>query len=106
MRIRLIRDDLGVAAGVADSDDVIHRDGRRWWRCGAIIDVEHRACQILVGNGDAEPADDESEAACAGWQANRARVLESREMLAQGIEPEDREAYRRGELETDNEGAE
>jgi hypothetical protein len=33
-------------------------------------------------------------------------VLESREMLARGIDPKYREAFRRGELETDNEGAE
>ena len=71
MQIKLIRSDLGVAAGVADSEDMVHRDGRRWWRCGAIIDVPQRACEILVGNGDAEPADDEAEAACAGWRDNR-----------------------------------
>ncbi len=62
--------------------------------------------KIRIGNGGAGPGDDESEAACAGGQANGARGLESREMLAQGIEPEDREAFRRGELETDTEGAE
>ena len=98
MQIKLIRSDLGVAAGVADSEDMIHRDGRRWWRCGAVIDVPQRACEILVGNGDAEPADDEAESACAGWRDKRATVLESREMLARGIEPEDREAFRRGEI--------
>ena len=34
-----------------------------------------------------------------GWQNNRQQVLLSREMLAKGIEPEDREAYRAGEFE-------
>jgi hypothetical protein len=58
----------------------------------------HNAREILVGNGDAEPADAEAEAACEGWRDKRAAVLESREMLARGIEPEDREAFRRGEL--------
>ena len=65
---------------------------------GAIIDVPQRAAVLLVGNGDAEPADNEAEQACKGWKDNRQQVLLSREMLARGIEPEDREAFRAGEF--------
>jgi hypothetical protein len=54
--------------------------------------------QLLVGNGDAEPADEEAEAACPKWQINRADVLLSREMLAKAIDPEDRERFRAGEI--------
>jgi hypothetical protein len=99
MQIRLIRDDLGVAASAPDSEQMTEQSGRRFWLRGAIIDVPERAAVLLVGNGDAEPADDEAERACKGWQNNRQQVLLSREMLAKGIEPEDREAYRAGEFE-------
>ncbi len=99
MQIRLIRDDLGVAASVPDSDQMTERNGDRFWIAGAVIDVPARAAVLLVGNGDAEPADDEAEEACAGWEKNRQAVLLSREMLAKGIEPEDREAYQAGEFE-------
>jgi hypothetical protein len=94
MQIRLIRDDLGVAASAPDSEQMTEQSGRRFWLRGAIIDVPERAAVLLVGNGDAEPADDEAERACKGWQNNRQQVLLSRQMLAEGIEPEDREEYR------------
>lgn len=90
----MIRDDLGVAANAPDSEQMTERGGRRFWLRGAIIDVPQRAAVLLVGNGDAEPADDEAERACAGWETNRQQVLLSRQMLAEGIEPEDREEYR------------
>jgi hypothetical protein len=99
MQIRLIRDDLGVAASVPDSDQMTERNGDRFWVAGAIIDVPERAAVLLVGNGDAEPADDEAERACKGWKDNRQAVLLSREMLARGIEPEDREAFKSGEFQ-------
>jgi len=98
MQIRLIRDDLGVAASAPDSDQMTEQGGRRFWLRGAVIEVPERAAVLLVGNGDAEPADDEAERACAGWKNNRQQVLLSREMLARGIEPEDREAFRAGEF--------
>ena len=98
MQIRLIRDDLGVAASVPDSDQMTEQGGRRFWLRGAIIDVPERAAVLLVGNGDAEPADDEAEQACKGWKDNRHQVLLSREMLARGIEPEDREAFKAGKF--------
>jgi len=97
MQIRLIRDDLGVAASAPDSDQMTEQGGRRFWLRGAIIDVPERAAVLLVGNGDAEPADDEAERACKGWKDNRQAVLLSREMLARGIEPEDREGYRQAQ---------
>lgn len=90
----MIRDDLGVAASAPDSDQMTEQGGRRFWLQGAIIDVPERAAVLLVGNGDAEPADDEAEQACEGWKNNRQQVLLSRQMLAEGIEPEDREEYR------------
>ena len=71
MRIRLIRDDLGVAASAPDSDQMTEQGGRRFWLRGAVIDVPERAAVLLVGNGDAEPADDEAERVCKGWQNNR-----------------------------------
>ena len=94
MQIRLIRDDLGVAASAPDSDQMTEQGGRRFWLRGAVIEVPQRAAVLLVGNGDAEPADDEAEQACEGWRNNRQQVLLSRQMLAEGIEPEDREEYR------------
>lgn len=99
MQIRLIRDDLGVAASAPDSDQMTEQGGQRFWLRGAVIDVPERAAVLLVGNGDAEPADDEAEQACKGWRDNRQQVLLSREMLARGIEPEDREAFRAGEFQ-------
>jgi len=98
MMIRLIREDLLVASHVADADGMTTRNGRRYWVAGTQIDVDKRSCQLLVGNGDAEPVDEESEACCVGWQNKRAEVLLSREMLAKGIEPEDRERFRNGEI--------
>ena len=97
MQIRLIRDDLGVAASAPDSDQMTEQGGRRFWLRGAIIDVPERAAVLLVGNGDAEPADDEAEQACKGWKNNRQQVLLSRQMLAEGIEPEHREGYRQAQ---------
>jgi len=99
MQIRLIRDDLGVAGSAPDSEQMTERGGRRFWLRGAVIEVPQRAAVLLVGNGDAEPADDEAEQACKGWKDNRQQVLLSREMLARGIEPEDREAFKAGEFE-------
>jgi hypothetical protein len=97
MKIRLIRDDLNAPPGTVQ-EGVVSKNGVLWWLKGTIIDVPKRAAQLLVGNGDAEPADDEAEAACDGWRNRRADVLVSREMLARGIEPQDRERFRAGEL--------
>ena len=100
MRIKLIRDDLGIPSAVKpEASQVVTRGGNaRYWKLGTVLEVSLRGAQLLVGNGDAEPADDEAEAACVGWQRGREEVLLSRRMLAAGIEPEDRERYRRGEL--------
>ena len=47
-----------------------------------------------MGNGDAEPADAEAEAAVGDWKANRQQVLLSRQMLAEGVDPAQREQYK------------
>ena len=96
MKIRLIRDDLNAPPGTQHEGLEIRAGGVLFWLRGTVIDVEKRGAQLLVGNGDAEPADDEAEAVCIGWRDKRDRVLLAREMLAKGIEPEDREAFRQG----------
>jgi hypothetical protein len=99
LKIRLIRDDIGVAAGYEDDPQTtIGPGGQAMWKRGAIIDVPARACQLLVGNGDAEPADSEAEATAGDWKKNRSEVLLAREMLAKCIDPDDRERYRNGEI--------
>lgn len=102
MLIRLIRDDLGVAQGFDTEDragDIVRIDCEPFWKPGTIInEASPRAVKLLVDNGDAEPADAEAEAVCAGWRLRRDEVLLAREMLAKAIEPEDRERFRRGEL--------
>lgn len=47
-----------------------------------------------MGNGDAEPADAEAEAAVGDWKSNRQQVLQARQMLAEGIDPAEREQYK------------
>lgn len=109
MKIRLIRDDLGVPPGIVCepggtveegqlSPNIVDGEKGRAWKLGTIFVVTPREAVLLVGNGDAEPADDEAETVCGNWKKNRDLVLESREMLAKGILPEDREAFRRGEI--------
>ncbi len=98
MRIRLIRQDLNAPPGTAHEGIEKRAGGVLFWRVGTVIDVDRRAVQLLVGNGDAEPADDESEAAVPNWRQGRERVLLAREMLARGIDPDDRERFKRGEL--------
>lgn len=99
MLIRLVRDDLLVKPfAVVPVSDVVEKGNRRFWRNGAVIDVCLRDAQLLVGNGDAEPASEETENAIPNWRHNREQVLLSREMIARFIEPDDRERYRRGEI--------
>ncbi len=86
MRIRLIRQDLNAPPGTAHEGIEKRAGGVLFWRVGTVIDVDRRAVQLLVGNGDAEPADDESEAAVPNWRQGRERVLLAREMLARGID--------------------
>lgn len=111
MQLRLIRADLGADASLADDPRVIAKNGSHFWKINSVIDADKRGVQLLYGNGDAEPADDEARAVCDAWDASRkiprAEVLLSREMLANAIEPEDRERFRRGEiLGYDENGAE
>jgi len=98
MKIRLIRTDLNAPPGTVHDGLEKRAGGVLFWRAGTVLDVTAREAQLLVGNCDAEPADDEAEKACGDWRQNRARKLQAREMLAKGIQPEDREAYRRGEM--------
>lgn len=101
MKIKFVRTDNGVARAFDTEEhaDLIDRSsGAPHWKLGAIVEVDRRGAQLLVGNGDCEPADDEAEEACKGWQARRPEVLLAREMLAKAIDPEDRERFRNGEI--------
>lgn len=99
MRVRLIRDDLGALPSFRDDERVeIRGKNTPFWKHGAVIDTDARGAALLVGNGDAEPADEEAEAVCSGWQKRRPEVLLSRDMLAKGIDPDDRDKFRRGEI--------
>lgn len=99
MMIRLIRDDLGALPNMRGDPRVIVRGKNSlYYRVGAEIEVTAKGCFQLVNNGDAEPVDDEAKAAAGNWLARRPEVLLARDMLAKGIDPEDRERYRRGEL--------
>lgn len=99
MKIKLIRDDLNAAKDFEDDPRVItDARGLKWWPNGAIIDVDRTGAKLLVDNGDAEPADDEAEEVCTGWELRRDEVLLSREMLAKGIDIDDRQRFRDGEI--------
>lgn len=101
MKIKYIRADNGVSVAFdtpENADQIDRSSGRPHWKIGAVVDVDRRGAQLLVGNGDCEPADAEAEEACKGWTTSRADVLLSREMLAKAIEPEDRERFRKGEI--------
>jgi len=98
MKIRLIRNDLNAPPGTVHEGIEKRAGGVLFWLQGTVIEVEARAVQLLVGNGDAEPADEEAEAVVPKWRDNRDRVLLAREMLARGIDPDDRERFRRGEI--------
>jgi hypothetical protein len=80
------------------AEQIDRSSGQPFWKLGAIVEVDRRGAQLLVGNGDCEPADEEAEAACKNWRANRDAILLSREMLARAIDPEDRERFRNGEI--------
>lgn len=101
MKIKFIRTDNGVARAFDTeeyADQIDRSSGQPHWKLGAIVEVDRRGAQLLVGNGDCEPADEEAEEACKGWKTRRSDVLLSREMLAKAIEPEDRDRFRRGEI--------
>ena len=101
MKIKYIRTDNGVAGAFDNeqyADQIDRSSGQPFWKLGAIVEVDRRGAQLLVGNGDCEPVDDEAEEACKGWKLKRSEVLLSRDMLAKAIEPEDRDRYRRGEI--------
>ena len=98
MKIKLIRSDLMVAeAFKGNAQTYVCSRGLHWWHLGAIMDVEADG-KLLVENGDAEPADEEMEALCLNWRRGRDWVLLSREMLAKGIDPEDRDRFQAGEI--------
>ena len=100
MKIRFIRSDLQVVTSTAlpPDDRMNERDGRYYWNLGAVYEVPKRGCELLVRNGDAEPADDEAEAVCAGWKRDRAKTLFRREALSKGIHPDDFGKFERGEM--------
>tara|TARA_R110000868_G_scaffold42190_2_gene143194 strand:- start:763 stop:1146 length:384 start_codon:yes stop_codon:yes gene_type:complete len=98
MKIKYIRSDNEVAVSYHNDPQVVTCErGMKWWPIGAIVDVDASG-KYLVDNGDAEPADDEMRALCAGWEFRRDEVLLSREMLAKCIDPEDRQRFRNGEI--------
>jgi hypothetical protein len=84
MKIQLIRSDLNAPPGTVHDGIVRGAGGVLFWRCGTVLDVE--------------PADEEAESVVPNWRHNRDKVLISREMLARGIDPDDRERFKRGEL--------
>jgi hypothetical protein len=94
MKIKLIRKDLNAPPGTKHDGIIADENGVLWWTVGTVIDVDARAAELLVGNGDAEPADAEAEAAVGDWKANRQQVLLSRQMLADGVDPSEREQYK------------
>ena len=94
MKIKLIRKDLNAPPGTEHDGIIADENGILWWTVGTVIDVDARAAELLVGNGDAEPADAEAEAAVGDWKANRQQVLLSRQMLADGVDPSEREQYK------------
>jgi hypothetical protein len=99
MKIKLIRSDLNVAADFIDDPRVITDErGILWWPINSVMEVDKVGGKLLVENGDAEPADEEALAVCAGWQYRRDEVLLSREMLAKCIDIEDRQRFRNGEI--------
>jgi hypothetical protein len=101
LKIKLIRADLGVAAEYDTEhheSNIDRSSGRPLWKVGAVVEVDSFGASILVGNGDAEPADDEAEAVCVGWKFRRDDVLLAREMLEKGIDPDDRQRFRDGEI--------
>lgn len=101
MKIKFVRSDLDVSAAFDTpefADRINRASGVPLWKLGAVIDEIPFAVEVLVGNGDAEPADAEAEALCVNWQLRRSDVLLSRDMLARGIDPEDRERFKNGEL--------
>jgi hypothetical protein len=102
MKIKLVRSDLGVAAAYVDrpeyASSITYIRKQAFWLPGSVVEVDDWGGKILVDNGDAEPADEAAEALCAGWRERRPDVLLAREMLAAGIDPEDREKFRRGEI--------
>jgi len=94
MKIKLIREDLNAPPGTEADGLKTDANGVLWWIAGTVIEVDRRAAQLLVGNGDAEPADAEAEAAVGDWKSNRQQVLQARQMLAEGIDPAEREQYK------------
>ena len=70
MKIKYIRTDNGVARAFDNeqyADQIDRTSGQPFWKLGAIVEVDRRGAQLLVGNGDCEPVDDEAEEACKGW---------------------------------------
>ncbi len=98
MKIKLIRSDLKVPPGIKKTDQMTDTPKGLFWNVGAVIDVPPRAVQLLVGNGDAEPECAGAKKLCSDYEAKRAERKLSRDMLAAGIEPEDRERFRNGEI--------
>lgn len=99
MKVEFIRHDIKLAPGYPfDESRMVKTERGTFWKCGALMEVNARECELLVGNGDCIPACDESNAICAGWEAKLEIRKVHREMLARGIAPEDRQRYLRGEI--------
>lgn len=98
MKIEIIRDDIRVAEHITDDPQIVVKNNKRFWKCGAILEVPPRAVQLLVGNGDAKPHCKASQKMCSDYEAKLADRKLARDMLAAGIEPEDRERFRNGEI--------
>lgn len=99
MMVRLIRDDLGAPFANRDDERVVIKGKRTlYWKRGAVIETDARGAELLIGNADADPADAEAESVVPHWRQNRDQILLSRAMLAAGIDPDDRDRFRRGEI--------
>lgn len=99
MRIKFIRDDIEVAAGVEfDAATMVRRGERCYMLRDVAVDTDRRSAWIHVGNADAVPADAEAQELCQHRMNNWAYKLKAREALAKGIHPEDMERFMSGEI--------
>jgi len=110
MKFKFVRNDLepsypGKPFGWVPDDMQDRVEVRQVFRSGKLQDVtfwktgvefEHPSAAFFVRNGDAEPADDECREACGMTPVQIKDAQGNRERLAQGINPEDWDAYDKG----------
>jgi len=94
MKVKFIREVAAFAS--ADHPDLFERDGRRWFPVGAIMEDPRAVNHVILGN--AVPADEECEIAANMTPEKMKTAQAAQEMALKGIEPEDRQRYRNGEI--------